>query len=319
MLTLLRWWGPDQHHAVLLASFASYAAPAYLLLAVVLGVAAVRARRRVLPAAGLVLALLGLGVHAAWLAPDLVSQPAPAGDGLVVATLNLRFGEAETGAVAAWLREHDADLVVLTEVTPEALAALEADPRVGPPGRGPWPHRAGRARPQAAGTVVLSRLRLGEQRPLRLGNSGWRMRVEHTVPLTLTAAHTAYPLQALEPWRGDLRRLADDASSVDGPHLVVGDLNATLDHRALREVLAARPDGLRDAAEQAGSGWQPTWPAPGESTALGARLPVALLALDHVLVSPGIVASRTTTQAVPGTDHLALVARLEVARTLVRR
>lgn len=288
LLTLLRWWGPDQHHAVLLASFASYAAPAYLLLAVALGVAVVRARRRVLPVVGLVLALLGLGVHATWLAPELVGEPVSAGDGLVVATLNLRFGEAETGAVAAWLRDQDADLVVLTEVTP-------------------------------AGTVVLSRVRLGEQRPVRLGNSGWRMRVEHTVPLTLTAAHTAYPLQALEPWRGDLRRLADDAASVDGPHLVVGDLNATLDHRALREVLAARPDGLRDAAEQAGSGWQPTWPAPGEPTALGARLPVALLALDHVLVSPGIVASETTTQAVPGTDHLALVARLEMTRTLARR
>lgn len=325
-LTLLRWWGPDQHLAVLLASGAPFALPAYAVLALVLGVVVLRSRRRVVPALALAVALAGTTLHAAWLAPAFVGQDTGQDTGedagvpvLTVATLNLQLGRADTDQVAAWLATSDADVVVLTETTPGALAALEADERVGSEGDGPWPRRAGVALPQAAGTVVLSAYPLARETPVPLGNRGYRMAV--SAPggsFTLTAAHTAYPLQALEPWRTDLRTLERDVAEVEGPHLVVGDLNATVDHRALRDVLAAGP-GLRDAAEQAGSGWQPTWPAPGAETALGARSPLALLRLDHVLVSPGMVATSTATTQVDGTDHLALVVRLSSARTLARR
>jgi endonuclease/exonuclease/phosphatase (EEP) superfamily protein YafD len=87
---------------------------------------------------------------------------------------------------------------------------------------------------------------------------------------------------------------------------VVGDFNATRDHQPFRAILDT---GLRDAAEQAGSGWQPTWPARGS---WGWLRP--LLTIDHVLATDQWQAVDTSTLEVPGSDHLALVARLRQVR-----
>jgi endonuclease/exonuclease/phosphatase family metal-dependent hydrolase len=94
------------------------------------------------------------------------------------------------------------------------------------------------------------------------------------------------------------------AAAVDqGPTLVVGDFNATHDHAPMRKVLDT---GVRDAAEEAGSGWQPTWP----TTRYGQDWVVPLLTIDHVLTTRHFDAVRTHTVAIPRTDHLALVAEL---------
>ena len=57
-------------------------------------------------------------------------------------------------------------------------------------------------------------------------------------------------------WRGQLRDLPGPA---DGgvPHLLIGDFNATLDNRALRDMLAR---GYVDAADATGTGLRPTFP-----------------------------------------------------------
>jgi len=79
--------------------------------------------------------------------------------------------------------------------------------------------------------------------------------------------------------------------------LVVGDLNATVDSLPVKQLAEL---GLRDAATEAGSGWQPTWPS-----GLG------LLTLDHVMFSDGFAVARTSTVQVPGSDHLALIVDLK--------
>jgi endonuclease/exonuclease/phosphatase family metal-dependent hydrolase len=86
----------------------------------------------------------------------------------------------------------------------------------------------------------------------------------------------------------------------------VGDFNASSDHVLFRDVLDA---GVRDAAEQAGSGWQPTWP----TTRYGQDWLRPLLTIDHVLTSEHWVAVDTDTVEIPRTDHLALVAKLRSA------
>jgi endonuclease/exonuclease/phosphatase (EEP) superfamily protein YafD len=83
-------------------------------------------------------------------------------------------------------------------------------------------------------------------------------------------------------------------------------MNATMDHASLRGLVT---DGFQDAATQARSGWQPTWPSAGEVSGFGVPAP-PLIAIDHVLVRGGLRAVRTTTYEVDGTDHRALVARL---------
>jgi endonuclease/exonuclease/phosphatase family metal-dependent hydrolase len=83
---------------------------------------------------------------------------------------------------------------------------------------------------------------------------------------------------------------------------VIGDLNATLDHRPLRAMLA--PGTWRDAASAVGGGLRGTWPT--DST-----LP-PFAAIDHVLVSGPISAAEVTTQELPSTDHAGLIATLRV-------
>lgn len=311
LLCLLRAVGPAWHWSVLVASFAWAALPAFVVAALGLLLLLRGATRRGWVAAGLAVAAAGVALQAAWLVPAYVGPPGGdpgghRGPTTTVLTANLRFGEADPDAVAGLLRESRPDVVVLTEVTPSLMAALEPRLETLPV---PLPHRAGRPLPAAAGTAVLSRWPLSAETELRLANSGYAVEVAAPEPFTLSAVHVGYPLQEAERWRADLARVEAQVARVEGPHLVVGDLNATVDHAAFRDVLAA---GVRSASEQAGSGWQPTWPAPRERAVLGVPVPLALLELDHVLVSPGLVATRTRAVVLPGTDHLALVA--EVAR-----
>ena len=92
--------------------------------------------------------------------------------------------------------------------------------------------------------------------------------------------------------------------------MIVGDLNATMDHAPMRELVGR---GFRDAATEARSRWQPTWQPTWPSAGVVARFGVTvppLVAIDHVLVAEGLRALATRTYPVRGTDHLALVATL---------
>ncbi len=152
---------------------------------------------------------------------------------------------------------------------------------------------------------MLSRFGLVDDESFSLGNGGARMRVQAPTPFTLTAVHTVYPLFGTEGWEKDFRTLVADARETKGPHLLVGDFNATLDHGPMRTLLG---QDLTDAADGAGSGWQPTWPRPGSRAPNGITVPLRLMAIDHVLMSEDFRAVATSTHVVDRTDHLALVA-----------
>ncbi len=126
--------------------------------------------------------------------------------------------------------------------------------------------------------------------------------IDNDGELELVAAH-AYPPTHPAQWRADLAVVRSAAAGAD---LVVGDLNATLDHRPLQRILDA---GLRDAAELTDAGWQPTWPANGDFRLVGIPLP-PLVAIDHVLVGSRLAALATRTVTLDGSDHRALVAEV---------
>ena len=121
--------------------------------------------------------------------------------------------------------------------------------------------------------------------------------------LRVQAVHPSYPVDA-DGWVHDQAVVVDAVTELD-PDLVLGDFNATVDHRSLR-TLAER--GYRDAGEVANEGWHPTWPADGPFDLI--RLPLAQI--DHVLVGPRMAAISMQTAEIPGSDHRALLA--EVAR-----
>ena len=78
--------------------------------------------------------------------------------------------------------------------------------------------------------------------------------------------------------------------------VLLGDFNATLDHREMQRLLAR---GYADAADAIGDGLQPTWPT------TGGRPP---LTIDHVLFAPPILVLRVSLHTIPGSDHRALIA-----------
>lgn len=297
-----RWW-------VLAMAFVPAALLGYLLAAVLL--ALVRRGRgtglRRVASGGLVVCLVGALLHLAWLLPSFAGSHASGRPDVTVLTFNLLKGQADVADLAALVRRERPGVVVLTEATPEAVRGLERARAVGPGSR--LPERGGAPDNGVQGTVAFSRWRVTPQAHLPLQHNGYRMRVQAPAPFVLTALHVGQPAYSLSSWQRDLGLLDTSTRAVRGPQLLAGDFNATLDHGPLRRLLGA---GLQDSAQQANAGWQPTWPSPGAVVVHGVRLPFGLFAIDHVLLSSAFSAVSTETFRVPGSDHLALVARLRM-------
>ena len=250
-----------------------------------------------------VVSLLGVVVHAFWASGPYVGTPSAEAAGKVrlhVMTSNLRFGQASTARVVEVAVADDVDVLVLQEVTAQAVSGLE-----GAGLRQALPHRAGSAAEGPAGTMVFSRYPLRHVRKLGTFLGSYAMDVRTPAGrVHLIAAHPRPPVGDVSGWRGDQGVLRHAARATAAPTMIVGDLNATMDHLPMRTLVGI---GFEDAATQADSQWQPTWPAAGEVSRLGFSVP-SLVPIDHVLLSSGLRALRTESVTVEGTDHRALVA-----------
>ncbi len=301
LMTVARFVHTDVRLPVLVASFSAYALPGFLV--VLLGCALVvrRSRHRRRLAVVALVAVAGLVVQG-WSQAPYVVGAAGGRPTLTVMTANLEFGRGDPATVVRTVAERGVDVLVLEEVTPASLTALEADGL-----SDLLPRREGAPAETAAGTMVFSRWELADPRPFRVRNGGLDVRVDAAQPFRLLAVHAAQPILEPRTWFADLGRVRGRATTLgrEGPTIVAGDFNATRDHQPWRAILDA---GVRDAAEQAGSGWQPTWPHRDHGWA------PPLIAIDHVLTTRQLVAVRTRTVVVPGTDHRALVAELRPRR-----
>jgi endonuclease/exonuclease/phosphatase (EEP) superfamily protein YafD len=114
------------------------------------------------------------------------------------------------------------------------------------------------------------------------------------------AVHTAPPAASpaqVRAWTADLAALPGPDAGV--LRVLAGDFNATVDHAALRGVIAR---GYVDAARAVGHAGAWTWRP--------LRAPFPRLTLDHLLVDPRLGVAAVTFAAVRGSDHRALVAEL---------
>ena len=287
---------------VRLVSFTPYALPLYvvaLLLLVIAWAVGEGAWQRV----AVTLAVVSIGgavLHGVLVAGTFLGGTVAAdrGDPIRLMTVNLMLGQASADDVLETAQAHDIGVLVMQEVDAAALDRLDVAGLADA-----FPHRAGAAGDGPTGTEVVSRRPITDVKPLDTAFGGWSMSIGD---LTLMAVHPRPPVGDASGWSDDHRVVRRAAYDRPGPAVIVGDLNATTDHRVLRE-LAGR--GWTDAATQAGSGWQPTWPADGEMEVAGVRLP-PLVAIDHVLVNEHLHAVDTETVAIEGTDHRALVAIL---------
>jgi len=225
--------------------------------------------------------------------PRFAVAEAAAAD-LTAAVLNLDWRNPDLTAAESWLRQLEADLVVLPEYTPAAARHLEGLAQV-------YPYRLEEAREGAWGIALLSRHPIVSGRVIRPGGidapaldavieaGGRELRVLGIHPRSpISAAYTAERNTQL----GALAELVREAR---GPTLVCGDFNDTPFSATYRNF-AARA-GVANAA--AGQGYPATFPA--------GWLPV-WIPIDHCVYRGGLVPVRVRAGPDVGSDHYPLVA-----------
>ena len=223
---------------------------------------------------------------------------------------NLYEGMADPDPLVRSAREQ-ADVVAFQELTPQ-----EAD-RLSSAGLdSTFPYRWLDARDDAGGAGVWSRFPIDT--PRRIGGYTFafltaQIRVAGvSVDPTVVVAHVAGPWPLpIDNWRHDLDKLPATMSEVGehagaGSVIVAADLNSTTDMRPFRALLGS---GYRDAAEQAGAGIKPTFPA-------DLRLP-PFVAIDHVLTR-NCTATSLRTLKIPGSDHRGLVVTIAIPKASAR-
>lgn len=227
--------------------------------------------------------------------PWLTASPAaPHADGspdLVVTVANVNIRQRDPDALLAWLQRSPANVVVLTELSPDYARALETRRFGG------FPHQALHPLASPPGLGILS------DRPLRdvrvLADSLGALRMDATLDVDgravqFIAAHPKPPMATRKFVARDqlLRTLAAQASRQ--PMIVAGDFNATPWSSAMRDP-RMRP--LKRI-----TGWAPTYPSEGHGF-LG-------VGIDHVLMSSSFAGTGAERGPDIGSDHLPVRAGL---------
>jgi endonuclease/exonuclease/phosphatase (EEP) superfamily protein YafD len=213
----------------------------------------------------------------------------PNGPIFTVATANIWEKTPDVTSLLAYIDGREPDVVALQEVHQrheERLADSGLAAR--------RPHRV----PMEAGverqTVVLSRIPFVSAERINASFTPYLAVVVDIdgLEVTILAIHPPPPSTSFAAWRSDFVLLAELVRSHEGPLVVLGDCNATLQHRFLRDVLDA---GLRDAHLVRGRGLGWTW--------RHARYPGPPLRLDRVMVTKEIDVVSIRVGEPNGSDH----------------
>lgn len=240
-------------------------------------------------------------------------RPGTSADGAIRAmTLNCRYGRADAEDIVRLVRERHIDVLALEELTDtlvERLAgegldtllpycqqgAQHADDNGGFNAIWSRTEPVGRITTfldiHAADVPAITIDVDGRNAKGRAGQTAHR--------ITFAAAHTKSPMRGCREWSYGVRTLNAIATSPE-PVVVLGDLNACLDHRCLRDVLAA---GVHDASLDVAHGPTLTFPS---------WTPWPRIELDHALANSGVVFHSAQAVTVRDTDHRALLVTLSV-------
>lgn len=246
-------------------------------------------------AAALAGALVGIG-FLALVAPLAFPARLPAADGgptITVLHANVQYSNPDIGAAIAAIEAADADIVALSELTPDFAAAIDASAIAED-----HPYRITRPGNGAIGLGMWSRLPIEEGEPLP--DSAMTLPAEvHLADRTLhlLLAHPLPPLFHGTRWRAEMDAMRSLPRDRLDDTLVVADLNVSYYHPALRRFLADAD--LRDVHVARGRGFSFSWPTDE---------PVPpFVRLDHALVGDRVTAPAIADVDIPGADHRAFV------------
>jgi endonuclease/exonuclease/phosphatase (EEP) superfamily protein YafD len=237
---------------------------------------------------------------------------APQGDTITLLSWNLEMQSKPGSEAADGIREIDADVVALQELTPAYGDAIEADETL----TTRYPYRILDPQPGPAGLGVLSKLPLVVRDPdvaARILPAGLLLRDGRTVELL--DVHPRRPLYRDAgpiPFALDTRARDEDVEAIaaavgalEEPDaaLVVGDLNGVWTEPGLEPLREL----TEDAHEVAGSGPGFTWrPDPLEFLGVG------VLRIDHLLTGGRLRPIETSLDCRAVGDHCRLLVRLAV-------
>ena len=249
-----------------------------------------------------VLAAIGLVVLVAPRADRVRAdeQPAARGPKLVVATSNAYVGSGEPDVLVDLVRREHVDVLAVQEDTPGFTADLAAE------GLGRMlPYSVLSSQEGASGVSIYSRYPLRDEvrSTYRRRSTGALVDVPGSaMTLQVRSVHPPPPFNSggLPSWKRATRGLPV-ARSGSTATILAGDFNATLDHHPFRDLLAS---GYRDAAEQTGDGWRPTWRRHGWQR----------LTIDHVLVPSGVAVEGVAIHDLPLSDHDVVISQLRLPR-----
>jgi len=289
--------------ALILAVGSPYTAMGALAVLVLLAL-----RRRVLLSIiAAVVVTASLAVQVTWY---YSGRPAEVGDHATIRLLsaNLFKGRADPLSLVGFAQEN-ADVVTVAELTPEAMERFS---QVGIDKT--FAHSLLMPAPGAGGIGIWSRYPLTALSAPKLWQvkmPGARLRVPGVRfdPL-IASVHVMSPVagdqNTIDDWRLGMAsakeqlsffsRVADPAAVIIG-----GDYNSTPDLRQFRDLLA--DGGYRDAVEQTGAGFAPTYPSN--------RWFPPVITIDHVLTRNSAAKSVRTVD-IPGSDHRALLTAIQV-------
>jgi endonuclease/exonuclease/phosphatase (EEP) superfamily protein YafD len=213
--------------------------------------------------------------------------------------INVYTGNTDHETVLAAIRKHDPDFVLVEEINwrwAEALSVL--DDRYRPVAVQP--------RSDNFGIALLSKHRAVDTTVLAIGDLPLpSILAEFEIEgdrFFILGTHAVPPVNRgyAETRNRHLDAIPDIATELDGPVLLLGDLNASPWSHHFRKLI--RESGLRDASK--GRGPQPTWPTHN----LALRIPI-----DHALHSPGIVIVDKRIGARVGSDHYPVIVDFAVS------
>jgi endonuclease/exonuclease/phosphatase (EEP) superfamily protein YafD len=266
---------------------------------------ALRSRRRILSIAAMAVVVTTLAVQVPWY---YFGRPADVGYyvGIRVLSSNLRKGQADPSSFVG-LAKKGADVITVSELTPEAVLRFSRAgidevfphslllPAAGVGGIGVWSRYPLTALPAEnhRSPIAVARLEVPG------------VRFDPLVAAVHVFSPVAHNENSFDGWRNGITathaELVDFADTA-GPAAVIvaGDFNSTPDMRQFRDLLT---NGYRDAVEQTGAGFAPTFPS--------RTWHPPLITIDHVLTRQAAATSIRTVY-IPGSDHRALLATVEV-------
>ncbi len=239
-------------------------------------------------AAPLVLAQVG--------APVAVPSSSASAFGLRIAHMNVLQPNTDRMQAIAEVMATNADLISVQEVSPKWAEALRSELAA------KYPYHHVVPRTNCYGIALYSKLPFEQVRTVTIADAPF---IEATVvvggePVRVYAVHATSPGSYAHFRRRNMQlsELADRMRDDHMPTLVIGDLNTVHWDGAYRNFCA------RSGARPINSPFIITWPSVG---------PLALIPLDHALVTDGLIAGPLSSFSISGSDHRGLLAEVRLA------